>query len=469
MADTIHINELGADVVRNVLRIDRECREQTPEGIQKREGDLIDLSSINVMKHWDHSLPTGYESFDRTRKPVSTSSRTLKILNNEIKVFGGVDMNGILIAGGSVLSMIHGKWSIGTDVDLFLCGYKTTEELENRVQKLVAELFKNKTTYRPILMIRTVHAITLKIDLCKIQIVLRRYETPSQVLHGFDIGSCQVGIWNDRVITTTLGKFALEYQMNIFDLSRRSTSYEYRILYKYAGRDYGVIFPELDIQKMSKAMKSHPRGEFFDANVHLKMIKFHPKNKNTFEFYHLPDYHSDYCLNVNVDDFYDMNKVKEFNLYKIIAAKDLSKVPERLVFARECETAEELAKCIFDTEFDYPTKEDIATFYAHKPLVDRSQFFVGRAKRFYGTIDPATLFDTFCIQRNASEFRQIIIDTCVDNAVNRLQKLKDQNPTFAVNWILENPGQQLTGSFYPVVTSPEEWFGEYYRPFELDE
>lgn len=89
------------------------------------------------------------------------------------------------------------------------------------------------------------------------QIILRRYLTSSEVVHGFDLGSCSTLYDGSNVFFTSLGKLAYEYGVNVLDLSRRRATYEHRIC-KYFTRGFGLILPHFtpEYQKMVKVQYS---------------------------------------------------------------------------------------------------------------------------------------------------------------------------------------------------------------------
>lgn len=96
-----------------------------------------------------------------------------------------------------------------------------------------------------------------------IQIVLRLYRSPAQIVTGFDIdgASCLYDgtffismLWScwyqylelgRRVYVTPRALAACIRQSNTIDMTRRSPSYEVRLA-KYADRGFEVFFPELD-------------------------------------------------------------------------------------------------------------------------------------------------------------------------------------------------------------------------------
>ena len=84
----------------------------------------------------------------------------------------------------------------------------------------------------------------------KVQIILRLYSSISEILHGFDIGSSAVGFDGTNVHFTSLSKYSYENMVNIYDGTRRSTTYEYRLA-KYFNHGFDIIMPNLDITKIT--------------------------------------------------------------------------------------------------------------------------------------------------------------------------------------------------------------------------
>ena len=81
----------------------------------------------------------------------------------------------------------------------------------------------------------------------RVQVVLRLYATPAEVLHDFDIGACMV-LWDGRQAwTTALGWLAAEQAISVVDLTVRRPGYERR-LKKYYHQGYDLVLPELDAQ-----------------------------------------------------------------------------------------------------------------------------------------------------------------------------------------------------------------------------
>lgn len=146
------------------------------------------------------------------------------------------------------------------DLDFFIYGLSTEEEATKRAFKLLNDLKDKQCKF-----VRTRGSITMYSgdQKIKIQVILRLYKSPSEILHGFDLGSCAVGFDGDRLIFTTLSKFCFTYSVNIVDTSRRSTTYEQRLI-KYYERGFSIVLPGLDVNKLSVN----------SPNVHLHNFNF---------------------------------------------------------------------------------------------------------------------------------------------------------------------------------------------------
>ncbi|KIY61763.1 hypothetical protein CYLTODRAFT_336741, partial [Cylindrobasidium torrendii FP15055 ss-10] len=77
-----------------------------------------------------------------------------------------------------------------------------------------------------------------------VQIVLRLYSSPAEILVGFDIDSACFGYDGRRVWATPRALIASMRQSNTVDMGRRSPSYEFRLA-KYADRGYEILLPSL--------------------------------------------------------------------------------------------------------------------------------------------------------------------------------------------------------------------------------
>jgi len=122
------------------------------------------------------------------------------------------------------------------------------------------------------------------------QIILRAYKSISEILHGFDLGSSAVGYDGENVWMTTLSKYSYRNMVNIVDITRRSTTYERRLI-KYFNRGFHIIFPDLNIaaipqdnlaEGLNQAIQFHS-FKFVIHNVTGNIIKFLQWGRNTEE------------------------------------------------------------------------------------------------------------------------------------------------------------------------------------------
>lgn len=131
----------------------------------------------------------------------------------------------------------------GSDVDLFLYGLNA----EQAEQKLV-HIYEAVQAANPheVICFRSAHAVTLvsQYPFRHVQVVLRLYNSPAEVLMGFDVDSCACGFDGRRVVTCMRTSIAFSRQANVVDMSRRSPSYEMRLA-KYAERGFEVVVPGL--------------------------------------------------------------------------------------------------------------------------------------------------------------------------------------------------------------------------------
>ena len=147
-----------------------------------------------------------------------------------------MDWNNVFLAGGSVLACLQPTPSIDlieyfhrspykcSDLDLFIYGLNVHDANLKLIQ--IYDAIRRSTNGK-LVAFRTLHTITIASDfpLRHIQIVLRLYKSPAEILMGFDIDSCAVGFDGFRVWSHPRAARALKYQFNLIDLSRRSPSY----------------------------------------------------------------------------------------------------------------------------------------------------------------------------------------------------------------------------------------------------
>ena len=383
-------------LVQDVLDLDNSCRWKTTEGISLREKDIHNFPL--QQKKWGYTLPTvcpdppsyGEEYKCPLKVYIDNDEDLWNTYLKSYPCLESVNMDNILIAGGSVLDVLTSAKNVkqNTDVDLFFCGLEE-DELNERASRLVSDIATRLIKYRkekgpddgemPFVLVRSENAITIQSenrcdnDFLPVQIILRSYTTPSQVLHGFDFGACSVGIWygykgvsvgKPKFITTSLGKFALEYGCNIFDPRRNSLNYEYRIFYKYLNiKEVSVIMPHLKV--ISSYSYKFNCGRIIicsarDPNPNIlsrwrtgRLDKLYPKCDYAPYF---PVYSSHYIAE---DQIYP---IQRHNISQLIKSSIKGEQPKKIWLIKVCTNPEELGEAVNSDIYPYPGKEYIDKF-----------------------------------------------------------------------------------------------------------
>lgn len=172
----------------------------------------------------------------------------------------------IIIAGGSVLNALTATpgvrtepwWGVKSDIDLFLHCNDRFEA--NRVAKRVFDAIAVDQETWVVLRARgviTIHnwagteAWNRHVDE-KIQIVLRLYDSPVEVLLGFDCDCCCCAYDGQEVWVTPRWLYALRTGVNVLNPLHawpNKASYELRLT-KYAYRGFAILVPGLDWKRV---------------------------------------------------------------------------------------------------------------------------------------------------------------------------------------------------------------------------
>ena len=143
-----------------------------------------------------------------------------------------------------------------SDVDLFLYGL-TEREATAKLAEIYDAISERSSS--PVLAVKTKHAVTFvqNFPARHIQVILRLYSSPLEVLVGFDIDSCCVAFDGERAWALPRAVRALNLRANTTDVTRRSLSYETR-LHKYTKRGFGIVVPELRREAVDPALFDLP-------------------------------------------------------------------------------------------------------------------------------------------------------------------------------------------------------------------
>lgn len=461
-------------IVQELLQHDRECRNKVPDDTK----DLFVLEDLNYKSSWDYSLPTLTKNDN-----VFTKRKIKKLDINEFNkrfydkypYFESPTFrwNNLMIAGGSLENIISDK-SVN-DIDIFMFGLDE-DEANMKIMGILDDLQR----YADNCNVRNTHiekkrdheklkikdVIRKKLNLTftikhkksgdsgypyegdKIQIIFRLYKTRAEILHGFDLGSSAVGYSGSRLYFTALSKFCYEHMCNIVDTTRRSTTYEKRLM-KYFNRDFEIILPELDISKCStenillykeyREFCSLPFLAFTYSNVidnKIILSRFYPRIENE-------QFVSDYD-----DDIDDEFKAFYSNLCKILQGKY-----DDMIFILGDEYGE-----IFNITENIFSEDKIRYFYnnIYNKIVNSDKFPTKLVKT-YLPYNRADAIYSYSLLNDPTKIKEIIAVHIKEIMDRRSQVNYD-----TIKWITENPGTQLTSSFNPIIENPKKWYGKYF-------
>ena len=138
----------------------------------------------------------------------------------------------------------RGPMAKGGDIDLFLYGLSGPDAAEAKLRAIHKAIAARSGS--PVLVVRSAHAVTFVQGFPRrhIQVILRIYSSPAEILLGFDLDASCLGFDGDRLWCAPRGLRALNMRTNTVDTTRRSLSYERR-LEKYAQRGFSVTVPQL--------------------------------------------------------------------------------------------------------------------------------------------------------------------------------------------------------------------------------
>ena len=172
----------------------------------------------------------------------------------------------------SLRKYLHNKAFPSSDVDLFLYGL-TPEQAEVKINTIY-EAVRDSIPW-DVTCIRTKHTVSIhsQYPYRAVQIVLRLYQSPAEILAGFDVDAPCCVYDGSRVYANPRAIVAMMRQCNTVDVTRRSPSYEVRLT-KYSNRDFEVFVPQLNRADIDPTVSSL----LFSSAIHgiLGLISISP-------------------------------------------------------------------------------------------------------------------------------------------------------------------------------------------------
>ncbi len=429
-------NSKPIDNLAHMLKVDAGHRY---EGV---ECDLFGANDIHRAV-WDYPVPT-LERCNSSRAALpqgSISDGTFAgRLAARFPFLLGFDWTGVLLAGGAVQQTISDLSYDICDVDLFLYGM-SEQGAAAKVRRIAAHV----TMGRPAKYARSEHAITITMPAIKpgfeddiVQIILRIYQTPSETLHGFDLGSAAVG-WNgQRLMFTSLSRFAYSYGLNVFDNTRRSTTYERRIA-KYMDRGFGLIVekwrPCLDVSN-NDANQLHYRASSINKNLNIVIVNVDHGGNRISCYLHArgprSDYGHTYTYRPNISGIIRGDKGY------IYVSKHIDGVIDGGYGTSVAGKIDRLYSDILET-FSRPelTNNDYAKL---KYMLHTSHIDIINKRD-----------DLDWLIKVVEKERECALIAVASSEIRPMK------------FMTKNPGTQVTSSFNPVLEDERTWYGKYYR------
>jgi len=277
----------------DVLEADNECRKLFS---QQRESWVVPefsdgyRSLIPVHRHEqlfgcrapfpeDNEVPKVFPLQERKAEGARTVASLADMKRNFEDLFTEgllkfMNWDNVFAAGGAVMACLqpfppehddgnrkrrkylHDIGFPAADVDLFLYGLD-----EEGAKQKILEIYDAVRDTNPfdVLCFRSAHTVTIvsEYPFRHIQIILRLYSSPFEVLAGFDVDSCAAGYDGKEAWVTPRCHLALVTQSNPINLSRRSPTYEMRLA-KYAARGFEVPVPGLQKERIDPTLFEKP-------------------------------------------------------------------------------------------------------------------------------------------------------------------------------------------------------------------
>lgn len=208
---------------------------------------IMQLRSKGLLSSWGvyGAFKGKYTSVKRHQKNKWINHPLDKTYLELLKGLRDIPNSGIFIAGGSIYNALLDRNTTINDIDVFLYGY-TEKQAELLIRCLAYSGVHDGDSCK---IDRSTGAITLSYG-PGIQIILRLYRSPSEILHGFDVDSCCMGYDGKDVYMTHRCYYALMNMCNTVDFDRMSPTYELRLC-KYALRGIPVRIIGFDRTKIN--------------------------------------------------------------------------------------------------------------------------------------------------------------------------------------------------------------------------
>lgn len=192
----------------------------------------------------------------------------------------------IIVAGGAITRSLLGRHYNPTDLDFFFIQNGETDHqaaIESMLRTIIA-IFERDPSGRPFKVFRSTRTVTIMTfeendDQTTIHrkyqfVTGRMYNSPADVIRGFDIGASQVLYDGHSIFMTPLATFSMLTGILILDPSRRSTTYEARLRKYIKMRSFYIACPFLSKEDVFRKYRSRDPGAFrFETVMNFEPVK----------------------------------------------------------------------------------------------------------------------------------------------------------------------------------------------------
>lgn len=418
----------------------RNLDTETEEGASKY---IMTLKDDDRRKDGSSAIVSSFKDFQQNFNLFSESS--LADLNWDNVVAAGSAVTTALLPvpekwSGSKRSLreyYHEHLAPASDVDLFIYGLNEEQALEKikQIERNVKDSILHETT-----TIRTKNAITIasQYPTRHVQIVLRLYDSISQIITGFDVDCACAAYDGSQVHAAPRAIAAFITQCNTIDLTRRSPSYENR-LSKYSHRGFEVHWPLLDRTRIDPTIFERSFGRT-QGLARLLVLEKLPKSADRDSYMDQRraergrpalhrGYRRGYKMADNIKD-QEEDDIAEWVDQEEVASYHTMTVPygprymagkiNRLLYAKDL---------LLNAEWNQPDDREV---YLH------------RHPCFFGTAE------------------EVLQDCCgycpipkTDEEIEIAEEEKKTNVSGALQFLKDDPGRQEIGSFNPI--TDDEW------------
>jgi hypothetical protein len=411
--------------------------------------------------------------------------------------------NKIALCGGSITRLLRAITSRKSDADIFFYNCtetEATEILKDSISTIIASFAKESgIKIQKIVIQRNENVTNLLIydedDCATYQFIHRIYPTLDSIIGGFDLGASALALaatdFGIDIYGTPLGAWTLVNCAIIVDTTRRSISFEKRII-KYARKmGFSVIFPGLspDSLKEEKLQSLHVRA----AKVYKLMQSLGLYLRDYIEGYErkfesgLPSISCN-GMKINEHGLYDdrtmitgikevpktlIDKYSDYEAKEILS-NNLAKGNATLLRANN------LSRVCVQQEVPLNSiQEKVISIFAdmiENPVIEYDVNFRARIKSLLERSTVPPFSESGYTRRNLSLFAEFLPQireniSLVDPIVKFLSERMHENAKICkerlkgIKWITKNPQRQWTSSINPIMEDSRIFYGEYYTPF----